>query len=136
LTVVSPPACPHPVSFPGLNEHPLAHEELTIRQVEAPIKIYKSRWVPASLNTTSLSLMKKHRLNIKLLKKFEFFLDLCIDLGVQGTNWELLGPILKVKNIKRSSFFKHRVLPCLTLPKTRTNTLIPNPTTISKMQVF
>ena len=53
------------VPCPGMNEHPIARMELILRQVEAPVKIYNSRWFPASIYSIKWSIMKKQWTHIK-----------------------------------------------------------------------
>ena len=70
-----------------MNGHPRARIELILRQSEAPVKIYNSRWFPASNYTVKCSIMAGQWSNMKKMSNFffvDFFLDFYIDPGGPG----------------------------------------------------
>ena len=61
------------VPCPGMNEHPIARMELILRQVEAPVKIYNSRWVPASIYSVKCSIIAGKGSTMKKIIKKSIF---------------------------------------------------------------
>ena len=71
----------------GMNGHPRARMDTILRQCEAPVKIYNSRWFPASNYRFKWSFIAGQGSNIKILKKYKIlnlFLDFYIDPGGPG----------------------------------------------------
>ena len=71
-----------------MNEHPRARMDTILRQCEAPVKIYSSVGVPASIYRFKWSIKAGQGSTMKKRSKksifFEFFLDLYIDPGGPG----------------------------------------------------
>ena len=83
----------------GINGHPIARMDTILRQCEAPVKIYNSRWFPASNYRFKWSFIAGQGSNIKILKKhqnFEFF------FGVLNRSRGSRGPSGRVQNPFRS----------------------------------
>ena len=53
----------------AMNEHPIARMELILRQVEAPVKIYNSKWVPASNYSIKCSIIAGQWSTMKKMAK-------------------------------------------------------------------
>ena len=72
----------------GTNKHPIARMDTILRQCEAPVKIYNSRWFPASNYRFKWSFIAGQGSNIKILRKksknWIFFLEFSIDPGGPG----------------------------------------------------
>ena len=94
----------------GMNGHPIARMDTILRQCEAPVKIYDSRWFPASKYRFKWSFIAGQGSNIKILKKkskfWIFFWSFISIQGVQGAIWEGPEPIPELKNITKCSFLK------------------------------
>ena len=70
-----------------MNGHPRARMKLILKQYETEVKIFKSRWFPASNYRFKWSFIAGQGSNIKILKKIKFlnfFLDFYIDPGGPG----------------------------------------------------
>ena len=91
-----------------MNGHPRARINTILRQCEAPVKTFKSRWFPASNYRFKWSFIAGQGSTIKMLKKnqnFEFFFWSFISIqGVQGAIREVPEPIPELTNIKKSIF--------------------------------
>ena len=86
-----------------MNGHPRARMKLILRQYETEVKIFNSRWFPASnyrfkwSNIASQGSNMKKTFKKSILQNF-FWIFLSIQ-GVQGAIWEGPEPILELKNI-------------------------------------
>jgi len=94
----------------GTNGHPMARMDTILRQCEAEVKIFTSRWFPASNYRSKWSIIAGQGSNMKKSTKKSFFQNLFwIFLsiqGVQGAIREGPEPILELKNIKKMKTFK------------------------------
>ena len=93
-----------------MNDHPKARMDTILRQCETPVKIYNSRWFPASIYRSKWSIIAGQGSNMKKSYKksilwifFGIFLSI---QGVQGAIWEGLEPIPELKNIKNENFLE------------------------------
>ena len=72
----------------GTNGHPMARMDTILRQCEAEVKIFNSRWFPASISRSKWSIIAGQGSNMKKSSKksiFQnFFLDFSIDPGGPG----------------------------------------------------
>ena len=71
----------------AINGHPIAPVFTILRQGEAPLKIYSSRWFPASIYNVKWSIKAGQWSNTKKIQKiqnFNFFFEFCIDPGGPG----------------------------------------------------
>ena len=85
----------------GMNEHPIARMDTILRQCEAPVKIYSSIRVPASIYRFKWSIMAGQGSNMKEItkkSKKHFFFEFYIDPGVQGAIREGPEPLPELKN--------------------------------------
>ena len=70
-----------------MNGHPRARMDTILRQCETPVKIYNSRWFPASNYRLKCSNIAGQGSNMKKLSQisiFKVFLDFFIDPGGPG----------------------------------------------------
>ena len=74
----------------GLNGHPRARMDTILRQFEAEVKIFKSRWFPAPTYRSKWSNIASQGWNMKKSSKksifWNLFLDFSIDPGGPGGN--------------------------------------------------
>ena len=56
-----------------MNGHPIARMKLILRQGEAPVKIYNSRWIPASNYSVEWSIVAGQWSNMKNMSKNNVF---------------------------------------------------------------
>ena len=73
----------------GMNGHPRARMDTILRQCEAPVKIFNSRWFPASIYRSKWSIIAGQGSNMKKMIKsrfFEIFSDFYIDPGGPGSH--------------------------------------------------
>ena len=93
-----------------MNGHPRARMKLILRQYETEVKIFKSRWFPASNYRFKWSNIASQGSNMKKTSKksiFQFFFWIFLSIqGVQGAIWEGPEPIPELKNIKKMKIFK------------------------------
>ena len=93
----------------GMNGHPRARMGTILRQYEAPVKIFNSRWFPASIYRSKWSIITGQGSNMKKRSKksmFRFFFLIFISIqGVQGAIQEGPEPIPEVKHVQICSFF-------------------------------
>ena len=57
----------------SMNGHPIARMKLILRQGESPVKIYNSRWFPASIYTVKCSIIAGQGSTMKKMVKTCFF---------------------------------------------------------------
>ena len=89
-----------------MNGHPIARTKMILRQCEAPVKIYNSRWFPASNYSVKWSIMAGQSSTIKKMVNFlALFFDFISIQVVQGAIWEGPELIPEVKNTKQIIFF-------------------------------
>ena len=73
-----------------MNGHPRARTDTILRQCEAPVKIFNSRWFPASIYRSKWSNIAGQGSNIKKSSKKSIFqkkkLDFSIDPGGPGSH--------------------------------------------------
>ena len=71
-----------------MNGHPIARMKLILRQGEAPVKIYNSRWFPALNYSVKWSIIAGQWSNMKKMSKkiifYDVFLNFYIDPGGPG----------------------------------------------------
>ena len=92
-----------------MNGHPRARMKLILRQYETEVKIFNSRWFPASNYRFKWSNIASQGSNIKKTLKIEFSIFFLIFLsiqGVQGAIREGPEPLPELKNIKKMTIFK------------------------------
>ena len=92
----------------GTNGHPIARMDTILRQCEAEVKIFNSRWFPASIYRSKWSIIAGQGSNMKKKSKipfFEFGIFLSIQ-GVQGAIQEGPEPIPELKNHQTYRFLK------------------------------
>ena len=93
-----------------MNGHPRARMKLILRQYETEVKIFNSRWFPASNYRFKWSNIASQGSNMKKTSKksifqFLFWIFLSIQ-GVEGAIRQDPEPIPELKNIKKMQIFK------------------------------
>ena len=66
----------------GTNGHPMARMDTILRQCEAEVKIYNSRWFPASIYRSKWSIIAGQGSNIKKMSKKSIFQEKCLDFSI------------------------------------------------------
>ena len=94
----------------GMDGHPRARMNTILRRCEAEIKIFNSRWFPASIYRSKWSNIAGQGSNMKKSSKksiFEFFFGICLSIqGVERAIREGPERIPELKNDQRCMFFK------------------------------
>ena len=97
-----------------MNGHRRARMKLILRQYETEVKIFNSRWFPASNYRFKWSNIASQGSNMKKPKKSIFQKKIWILLsiqGVQGAIRESPEPIPELKNIKNENFGNYNFPP-------------------------
>ena len=94
-----------------MNGQPRARMKLILRQYETEVKIFNSRWFPASNYRFKWSNIASQGSNMKKTSKksiFQFFFLIFLSIqGVQGAIREGPEAIPEVKNIKKNENFQN-----------------------------
>ena len=93
----------------GTNGHPMACMDTILRQCEAEVKVFNSRWFPASLYRSKWSIIAGQGSNMK--KSLKFFFEIFFGFFYRSRGSR--GPsqrVQKLKNIKYIDFLKNRFL--------------------------
>ena len=93
----------------GMNGHPIARMDTILRQCEAEVKIFNSRWFPASIYRSKWSIIAGQGSNMKKMSKKTifsiFFWNFISIQGVQEAIREGPEPIQELKNYQIYWFF-------------------------------